>query len=264
MSVLIEFEKLNNTRDLGGMEADGGKIRHGMLYRSGFLQKASEKDLEKLKTFDIGAVVDFRSGNETREQPDPLIGSEKQIHLPAEDEQALGIERDEEAKKRVGEILIDRVIADPDYANKYMSGLYRRFVSNTFTAGQYRKFIQLLEEEEKPVLWHCTAGKDRAGFGAILLEEILGVDREAIRADYLKTNGYIREEVDFLVDMFEKMRPQNYPKKEVRLFFSAEPYFFDSIYDEAENKYGSFDNYMKTALGVDDTLKEKLKERYLV
>lgn len=264
MSKLLKMEKLNNTRDLGGMETiDGRSIRPGFLFRSGHLQKASEADLKVLSGFGIAKIIDFRATKEVKEQPDPPLGSAQHIHLPAEDEQLLGIERDEESEKNFAEVLIDRVVADPDYAREYMCGMYRRFISNDFTVGQYRKFIRLVDECDQPVLWHCTAGKDRAGFASIIMEEILGIPREKIREDYLITNTYIKEEVEWLIEMFARMYKGDYPRKEVRFFFSADEAFIDAIYDEAEIKYGSFENYLTEALGVDEAMKDRMKARYL-
>lgn len=264
MSELLKMEKLNNTRDLGGMKtADGHVIKPGLLFRSGHLQKAGKADLEVLKSFGISRIIDFRASKEVQEQPDPPLGPAQYIHLPAEDEQLLGIERDQESQKNFAEILIDRVVADPGYALEYMRGMYRRFVTNDFTVGQYRKFIHLVDDSEEPVLWHCTAGKDRAGFAAIVVEEILGVPRDQIRADYLVTNVYIKQEVDYLIPMFGKMYKGDYPKDAVRFFFSADERFYDAVYEEAERLYGSFENYLKEALGVDEEMKMRMRTRYL-
>lgn len=265
MSKLLKLENLNNTRDLGGMEtADGRRIRDGRLFRSGHLQKASEKDIQTLAAYDIGMIVDFRSSKENQEQPDPQVGTARYIHLPAEDEQLLGIERDSESEKSFADILIDRVVENPDYAKEYMCGMYRRFISNAYTAGQYRKFVKLVGECKQPILWHCTAGKDRAGFASVIMEEILGVQRELIRQDYLETNTYIQEESDRLIEMFSKMYKGYYPKKEVRYFFSAEEAYLDALYNETEKVYGSFENYLKEALDVDEKMRERLKEKYLL
>ena len=61
--------------------------------------------------------------------------------------------------------------------------MYARFVNDDFSLSQYRRFIGLLSEpREKAILWHCTAGKDRTGTGAMFIQELLGVGREDIMA----------------------------------------------------------------------------------
>ena len=65
-----------------------------------------------------------------------------------------------------------------------MRSMYRKFVGD-YCVSRYSRFVQiLLEDHDKAVLWHCSAGKDRAGVGAVIIEEILGVPRETIISDY--------------------------------------------------------------------------------
>ncbi len=265
LSKRLFFDKLNNIRDLGGMKtADGRTIRPGQLFRSCYLQKADPSDVQKLEALGLSRIVDFRSFNEVKEQPDPVLPGTVNIHLPAEDEQLLGIERDKDSARQFTEILIERVIKNPDYAIEYMSGMYRRFVTNEYTIGQYRKFLEIVLESPGPVLWHCTAGKDRAGFAALLLEEILGVDRESILEDYLITNKYLKEEVDYLVDLFSRVHGGEYPKEDVKLFFSAEKAYLEALKTEVEEHWGSFDVFLRDKMGVTEEKREAFRAKYLI
>jgi len=45
-----------------------------------------------------------------------------------------------------------------------------------------------LVRDSTPLLFHCSAGKDRSGVAAALLLDVLGVSREAILRDYLLSN----------------------------------------------------------------------------
>ena len=45
-----------------------------------------------------------------------------------------------------------------------------------------------METDKTPLMFHCTAGKDRAGFAAALFLAALGVERETIIEDYMLTN----------------------------------------------------------------------------
>ena len=72
-STLLEFEKLHNTRDLGGMKnSDGRSIVPGKLIRSGHLSKLPESDIIKLQEM-IDTIVDFRSDEELEENPDVIF-----------------------------------------------------------------------------------------------------------------------------------------------------------------------------------------------
>ena len=262
----LKFEKLLNTRDLGGFRTKDGKtIKSGLLFRSEYLIKASEADVKQIEKLGLEKVIDFRSYSEKEEQPDPALPGTEFVHLPAEDEAALGIDRDQRSQQSFTDFLMSQVVADPMFAIGYMSGMYRRFISNRYTTGQYRKFLDIVINAEGPVLWHCTAGKDRAGFAAVIIEEILGIDRDDIIESYLLSNAYLKPEVDYLVGMFEKTykREGPYPSEEVKLFFSAREEYIASLYDEADKEYGSFENFLKEGLGADEAVQGALREKYL-
>ncbi len=192
MDKRLNLKRMLNTRDLGGLKTkDGRTVKPGLLYRSGYLYAGTAEDIEKIRELGLTRIIDFRSYNEREEQPDPAIPGVEFIHLPAEDEAVLGIDRDQKTQQSFTDFLMSQVIADPAFAIQYMSGMYRRFISNRFTTGQYRKFLDIVCSADGPLLWHCTAGKDRAGFAAILLEEILGIDRDVIIESYLLSNTYL-------------------------------------------------------------------------
>ena len=93
----IEFEQLNNTRDLGGIVVqDGYMIVTDRLIRSGRLGIGSESDIERIGEL-VSVVVDFRSDNERSETPDPDIPGVVNIHIPIIDDLAAGVSRDQKS-----------------------------------------------------------------------------------------------------------------------------------------------------------------------
>lgn len=257
----LRFEKLNNTRDLGGMPTrDGRRIRNGLLYRSGHLYAASPKDLAVLRER-VGLVVDFRSVSEQTEKPDPDFG-QMYLHLPVFDIPAASVERDE-ASQKASFITVAR---DPEGAAEYMANTYRSFIREGFARAQYARFIRLLiEPREKAVLWHCTAGKDRAGFASILVQELLGVERDAIREDYLATNEYLSAECRFLVSFLGEKFGGLTPEigQALDLLFGAKDAFFDAVYETAAQDYGDMERFLLEGLGVTPQERETLRMLYL-
>lgn len=64
----------------------------------------------------------------------------------------------------------------------------------------YREFFRIVSEERNtPLLFHCSAGKDRTGIAAALLLGALGVDREVIMEDYMLSAEYIKGKYDAIV-----------------------------------------------------------------
>ena len=101
MSILLEFEKLHNIRDLGGMKAyDGQEIKSGCFIRSGHLAALTVSDKEKLSSL-INTVVDFRSDKERLEKPDVVIDGVEYIHIPIIDSLTAGVTREKEADKNI-------------------------------------------------------------------------------------------------------------------------------------------------------------------
>ena len=255
------FEKLNNTRTLGGIRtADGKTVREGSLIRSGHLYRASKNDLKLLGSL-VGLSVDFRSAQERDEKPDPDFGAEA-IALPIYDTQQVGVTRDEVSQKEA----FERAARDPKAALAYMTQVYRAFILEDTARRRYARFLRLLlTPREKTVLFHCTAGKDRTGVAAILILELLGVDRDTILRDYLLTNRYLEEECrELFVFLGEKLGGIT-PRiaEALDALFLAKREYFDALYETAERKYGSMTGYLSEGLGITEKEREQLRTLYL-
>ena len=256
-SKYIDIPGMNNTRDLGGMRTkDGRVIRPNMLYRSSKLGKLEDKDWFNQN---VALVVDMRSSMEINENPDPYIPGVSYLHLPIFEMQAVGVSRDKESDRRAAPM-------DTEAAIKSMSSVYARFVNDEFCLYQYRRFVRLLfDPREKGILWHCSAGKDRTGTGALFILELLGVDREDIIADYLMTNEYLKDEIQEFVDRAAEQSGgmDEAAKKALSVLMGAHERYPLTVYEEAEARYGSFDAFIRDGLGISDTEREELQRRCL-
>ena len=161
---------IQNMRDLGGLRtADGRKIRPNMLIRSAQLAQAVKEDLEH-----VTAVIDLRTIKEREEMPD-LVYSCRYLPMPVFDEFKPGVSHEEEAKQAPK--LPDMAVLYGILVRNYMDSF-----RNILTAIMHHDF------SEGAILWHCTEGKDRCGITTAMILELLGVDRDTIMEDYLKTN----------------------------------------------------------------------------
>lgn len=262
MSKVIPFEKLYNTRDLGGMTGAGGrKIKSGKLIRSGHLYFASENDLAWLSGR-IGLIVDFRNKQEAKEKADPRLPGADYVHLPIIQEMVTGITREE---KSFGQIMTE-LLHNPEGALAYMEQVYTTFVTNDFAISQYAHFLDLLlQEREGAVLWHCTAGKDRAGFASILVQHLLGVSREDILEDYMMTNQCLVPEVEPLIAMIQKQVHDDSPqvRQVLEILFGARKEYLAALYEKIQERFGSFEAFVEQALGIDQEKRARLQEMYL-
>lgn len=160
---------IQNMRDLGGIKTrDGKTVKPGLLIRSAHLCQAEESDLSG-----VSAVIDLRTPMEMLEAPDQIWGRDY-FPMPIFEDMNAGISHEKGVEEQ----------GFPDIAmlyGKLMEGCVSSFSS-------VLKAIMAHDFSTGAVLWHCTEGKDRCGMTTALVLEMLGVDRDAILQDYLKTN----------------------------------------------------------------------------
>lgn len=268
MSKLIDFEKLYNARDLGGMKtADGRQIKKGRLIRSEQLVGLSSKDKAKLEEI-LDTVVDFRNAEEADDQPDCILSGVRYVANPILESAIAGVSREEESDDK----LVANLVFKPEEASEYMRSMYRKFISG-YSISSYSNFIRiLLEDHEKAVLWHCSAGKDRAGVGAVIIEEILGVPRETIISDYLKTldylPGYVATYRKYITSEIEKSRPLSDQEKKVVSeavgnLFGLDRSYIEAYYEAVRKEFGDFGTFIRRGLGLSEEQIRKLRSDYL-
>ena len=262
MTSLVTFHKLNNTRDLGGMPAaDGRRIRSGKLFRSGQLYYADEYDRHKLEEL-LDLVVDLRTEIEKSEKPDPILSGVEYCCIPALNSFSPGVTRDERSMHEI----MGRLLTDPDTTRQYMCGIYTGFVETESGARPFGDFIRiLLTERDKGILWHCTAGKDRAGFASVILEEILGVKREDIIQDYMASNIFLNNEMEALYGMVHQQTGNDDPKSDLALqyLFTAQEDYLSAAYAKAEELFGGIEGYITERLAITEEDRKRLKKLYL-
>ena len=256
----IDFKNLHNTRDLGGMRAaDGRTIRHERLFRSGHLSGLDPSDSDTIQSL-VRTVIDFRTDGERREQEDTGMPGVENIHIPVVASLTAGISREKKADREVFQSLLLK----PEEARSYMCGMYRAFTDD-FSVRQYARFIRILADAEEGVLWHCTAGKDRAGIASVIVEEILGIPRETIIADYMATGDYLAADVRFLTEFMKKRAGTNSRMADEALnyLFGVDREYIHSFYDAVAEKYGDFHGFLQNGLSVSDEMITEFRDKYL-
>ena len=152
----VILQGTRNTRDLGGLPVEGGKVKPGLVYRSGALCFITPGDVKTLEALRIRTLVDLRLQKEIDKDGLDRLPGPRVLYLPMANSQGLGQEA------------------------------YRYYMVENAPAIQ-GFFGALAEEDSYPLLFHCSAGKDRTGILAALLLEMLGASREVISEDYLQS-----------------------------------------------------------------------------
>ena len=242
----IDFESISNVRDLGGIASgDDRTIRHGLFYRGGALNKATQTDAEKLLSLGITCAIDLRTGWEHREKPSIEIPGIEYIHIPFFDQDMVGIEY---IKPLANTRMIGHDFAcDPN-------DFYRAMI-NPLTVGQMKKALHVVFDRAQAGLStyvHCSGGKDRAGVLSMLILAILGANRADILEDYLLTNIARDKNFDSIYARFLRLCEDPDRALEITNAHRALPENLDHVYDEIEIQYGSVDAFIHDALGFND------------
>ncbi len=262
----IELDNLPNTRDLGGMKNKDGKvIKKHKLIRSGQLIKASARDLEILtKEYHLKQIIDFRSMSEKEENPDPTIAGVKYVYNPIMKEITKGITRDKKSDQDTVKMIILDMANDLKRAEAYMENIYEELINDEYALAQYAKFLDLvLNNEEGATLWHCTAGKDRAGFATFLVLECLNVSKETIIEDYLLTNVYAQNDINNMINSIKKEYDFPLISEVVHALFGIKREYLEKVYDTIEKKYGTMQNFLFTKMGMNEEKIAKMQAIYL-
>ncbi|WP_376701390.1 tyrosine-protein phosphatase [Listeria booriae] len=249
----IPLEGCFNFRDLGGYVNTAGKtVKWGKLYRSSLLTNITEKDKDTLEKLGVSWICDLRSTSEIAAKPTPALAHIKNRHIP------IGTAKNESTESQKIDIPDDHRVYEP-----LMGESYRVFVQSK--DGFREIFNDIIEKEEVPFLFHCTAGKDRTGVLGALLLKLLDVPENTILADYELTNQYadnILGEMQGLVNAFsnsdKKIDLENF-----RPMAEARPAYLEIAFDEMQKEYGSVDAYLEKGIGITPSEKAKFQTMML-
>ena len=210
-----------NFRDLGGIKTKDGRFtKWGKIFRS--------DDLHNLTAADL----DYEAA------PDKLPQSTRNSY-------PLSIDPGNVMS------LIELTDLNAMQMDSIMMQMNTLFVTDSTFVDKYRIFFRLLQDEQEvPLLFHCSAGKDRTGMGAALILYALGVDEATIMQDYLASNIY-------LDNKYAKELERN---PELKSVLTVKREFLQAGIDRIKQDHGSVENFLKNVLKVDLA---KFKERYL-
>ncbi len=252
----VALEGAANFRDLGGYATgDGRTVRWGRLYRSDALAGLTSADLEVVKALGIRLVCDFRTPGERGAAPDRLPDD------PAPHLALLPIGSEAVNPDDLRQRILSGNLEGIDMQQLLVEG--NRAFAREFASQYAAMFERISDPENLPALVHCTAGKDRAGFASALILRALGVPEQTVFEDYLKTNLYTARETEsrlFWLRVFSLFRTD---PEQVRPLLEARRPYLQAAFDTLEADHGSFDAYLRDALGVSSAEQRALQERLL-
>ena len=252
----LPFTGAHNFRDLGGYKTEDGRtVKWGKIYRSDNLHSLTDEDLKYMKRLNIKSVVDFRSLDDRESEPDRLNPDITQVLLPINFQ-----------LKELDDDSIKNIIKDLTFGDLDSSNLLRDFniiIVKEF-AEEYKIFFRhIIENNAEPLVFHCTAGKDRAGFASAMILTILGVPREKVIEDYLLTNTYVKDHVDDKMLEIELKTFFRADTDNLRKINLVEERYIQAAFDTIDSKWGGMDRYISEALNLNEEDILKLQDFYL-
>jgi protein-tyrosine phosphatase len=259
----VRLEKGINFRDLGGYAAkDGRKTRWKKLFRCGHMGLLTDADLESVGALEAALICDFRSVGEYRRTPSrtsPLITAARhQLDIHP----MVGNPFGDNINDLAGGVLTKDAFLD------LQRETYRVFITR-FTHVYARLFELIFEAGGRPVVIHCTAGKDRTGLGAALILHALGVPDATIHEDYLLSNRcpYLLSFARYVLgkgpSLFAADLPEEQKLEQLMVLLGANLDFLQVAYDTIAARAGSLDNFIREDLGVTDAKRAKLRDWFL-
>jgi protein-tyrosine phosphatase len=250
---------VRNFRDVGGLPTgDGRRLRHGVLYRSGHLAHATAQDVALLSGLGLHTIFDFRNSADQRlEGPDVELPGVRNVNLPLTDP-AHGAEFWKMV--RDGELEYLRSVLSDGRGAARMIASYRAIIKGR--TAEHSQVLHALAEDSVPALMHCAAGKDRAGISIAVTLLALGVDREAIEADYLESNSPHRR---YKVHRGDSARQEMDPEvmELISPLFDARATYLAAALTTIEETWGGVETYLREGLGLGEETRARLQDRML-
>ena len=261
----IGLYDVQNARDLGGYKTiDGRTVKTGLLIRSGRLSNASKEDIHILKDlYHLNAVVDFRIIRERIDSPDVKIDGVTYYTLPLVDDKSPmvgGVHKRSANNQNPLSYFIEVIKQGHGKSDMYV----KLFKSERFQKGMTSFFQILLNSDgEHSILWHCAAGKDRAGSAAALTLLTLGVDKETVLTDFDLSNIAYNEWIQKRLTQVSRITRDPEILTVVRSLSGVNVDYMRNAIDATILDYGSIENYLEVCMNVTKEDIVKLKDMYL-
>ena len=253
----LPFEGGHNFRELGGYIADEGKtVKWGQIFRgipTSLL--TSDADRKLLDSLNLRLILDLRSEAEAAQSPDYVPDGARLVRICGlchPDGTEIAFSPEDKEKLLKGRLDEDHNMAD---------AMYEQML---FGNKAFKELFRALEAGETPILFHCSAGKDRTGVAAMLILLALGATDEVISADFVQSNVCRQSELEAAWAKHAEEIAANPAMKEhylgiVGVYPASVPFVLGII----RQKFGSGDAYLEAEYGLTPARLMRLRRMYL-
>ena len=252
----LAFAGGNNFRELGGYLADESKhVRWGQIYRGIPTGKLTgEADRRLLDSLGLRLILDLRSSGEAKKEPDYVPDGARLVQI-------CGLCAEDGAEIAFAPGDIEKLMQTAEEGESIFQRLYRRMLTGNKA---FKELFRALEAGETPILFHCSAGKDRTGVAAMLILLALGASDEVICADFEQTNACRKAEIDaVLAEHAAEIAADPACRMRYYAMAGVDPAAAPFVLDTIRRKFGSAENYLETEYGLTPARLMRLRRMYL-
>lgn len=253
----LPLQGIVNLRDVGGQStSDGRRVRTEVLFRSGQLDAA--QSTAALTDLGIGVVVDLRGADEVAVAPDVVPDGVDLVHLDV-----LAGSR-ERIATHLADLLTHPALVEETLRSgvvqEHYRATYRNLVLLDSAQDAYAELFDRLANDGRPALFHCTAGKDRTGWAAAALLDLLGVDEATVTADYLRSSEPVLASFRPVFDRFAEVGGD--PSVLVPVFAVTEEYL-DAARGAVTEQFGDVEGWFRDGLELSADVVRQLRARLI-
>jgi protein-tyrosine phosphatase len=189
-----------------------------VLVRSDHVGGLNAEGVASMAAFGVTTVVDLRTPSEVGRVPNPFAGADgpAYLHVPLLDDATI---------EMVGEM--------PSMAEGYIVMLDHRQAA-------FGRVFDALAQAEGATLFHCFAGKDRTGLVAAMLLSLVGVEEQAIAADFAETDIQLAERYE---QWLAAASPER--RERMRRELVCPPERIIAALDHVEERWGGVEAYLE-------------------
>ena len=260
LGLALGVPSVPNLRDLGGYRTvDGGEVARGLVYRSDAFIGMSAEDIKKIEPLGLKNDYDLRLTAEAKAAPDELPTNVRRHLLNVMADANSAALPDINALLRKPKEA-NAILGDGKVEALFIAG-YREFITLPSANRAYRTlFVSLADGKNLPAVFHCASGKDRTGWAAAAPLTLLGVAKETVMADYMRTNEFTLPQSASVIDGFVAAGGDRAIPEAI---IGVKPEYLEASIDEMQKRYGTIEAYFAKGLGTDAAGQKALRDRFL-
>jgi len=243
---VLTLGSVPNFRDVAGPGylTPTGPMRRGRLFRANSFVVAPE-DLELIVPLGIRAIHDLRGQREVDLRPDTALQGATWRHTWVP-----GLSSDTMRSLETSAQMRDAMISH-----------YRGFVHDADKRAGFASLLAGIAEVDGPQVFHCSEGKDRTGWAAMLLQSLVGVSRDDVVTDFLVTNQVMQ-----LTGPTLEVAREFFGDRPDEFFLPAmvaDVAYLEAGLEQLEADFGDVETYLRDGLGLDDDQLHRLRDHLL-